>query len=453
MQASNAQTETFQKLLYLSGDEIIRSMACDDSGSFVLSGRRQNLGMLMLKFSHSGNPLWSQYVPNLYVGWVVFATANGTSLIVEASSNTNVLIVNSAGDVTYSKNYSSLLSSSATMLRDGSGYALVGIYTPASQGFYPCILKLNTDGDSVWLRGLTYLPRDYYAGGIDQTHDGGYIILAYKHELKFMTLFTFPMLIRTNPMGDTLWTRSYDSLPYSMSQFEVQSTADGGYIVAGSFYDETGARRGLLKVDSVGNTAWARGRNMGQSVRETPDGGYIFVDAQNLTTSTSRFTKLNSAGDELWSRLTPLNSYGGVVRLTADGGYVAAGNYYSRDSGYFVYIMKTDANGLVTGVADQSALLPTEFRLEQNYPNPFNPSTVIRYSIPGSAGRDAIRSYNVTLKIFNTLGQEIATLVDEQKQPGSYEAVWNAEGVPSGVYFYRLSSDSFQETKKLLLIR
>jgi hypothetical protein len=85
------------------------------------------------------------------------------------------------------------------------------------------------------------------------------------------------------------------------------------------------------------------------------------------------------------------------------------------------------------------------FALEQNYPNPFNLSTVINYQLP-------LKSY-VTMKIFNLLGQETATLVNEKKEAGSYSVRWNAAGVPSGVYFYRLQTGSFIETKRMVLLK
>ncbi|MBI4546880.1 MAG: T9SS type A sorting domain-containing protein [Ignavibacteriae bacterium] len=88
---------------------------------------------------------------------------------------------------------------------------------------------------------------------------------------------------------------------------------------------------------------------------------------------------------------------------------------------------------------------PTEFRLEQNYPNPFNPVTVISYSL--------IVNSVVTLKVFDVLGQEVATLVDEKKVPGEHTVTWDASNQPSGVYFYRLQTDKFMDIKKMLIIR
>jgi len=89
--------------------------------------------------------------------------------------------------------------------------------------------------------------------------------------------------------------------------------------------------------------------------------------------------------------------------------------------------------------------VPDEFNLSQNYPNPFNPSTKIRYSVPQSS--------NVIIKVFDILGNEIETLVNEEKHTGTYEITWYAEQLPSGIYFYKLQADSFVETKKMVLLR
>ena len=100
----------------------------------------------------------------------------------------------------------------------------------------------------------------------------------------------------------------------------------------------------------------------------------------------------------------------------------------------------------VTGVNGSRALpIPKTFALYQNYPNPFNPTTTIRYDLPQAS--------NVSLKVFNVLGQEVGTLVDEVKPPGEYSVTWNAGAMPSGVYYYRLFTGKFTEIKKLIVIK
>ncbi|MDI6803227.1 MAG: T9SS type A sorting domain-containing protein [Bacteroidota bacterium] len=89
--------------------------------------------------------------------------------------------------------------------------------------------------------------------------------------------------------------------------------------------------------------------------------------------------------------------------------------------------------------------MPVDFGLSQNHPNPFNPTTQISYALPDPG--------YITLKIYDVLGREVATLVDEFKDGGYYEATWDATNIPSGVFFYRMQTGSFSETKKLILMR
>jgi hypothetical protein len=101
-------------------------------------------------------------------------------------------------------------------------------------------------------------------------------------------------------------------------------------------------------------------------------------------------------------------------------------------------------DGIPVGVEDEETL-PTEFALEQNYPNPFNPSTTFRYSIPQTS--------KVVIKVYDILGNEIATLMDEEKSVGTYELTWNASNLSSGIYFYQLIAGEFRSTKKMILIK
>jgi hypothetical protein len=89
--------------------------------------------------------------------------------------------------------------------------------------------------------------------------------------------------------------------------------------------------------------------------------------------------------------------------------------------------------------------LNKSFDLFQTYPNPFNSTSVIKYSIP--------KSSQVSLKIFNTLGQEIETLVNEEKTAGNYEVEFYAANLPSGVYFYSLQAGDFVQTRKMILLK
>ncbi len=103
----------------------------------------------------------------------------------------------------------------------------------------------------------------------------------------------------------------------------------------------------------------------------------------------------------------------------------------------------------VVDVEDDQNPIPTEYKLEQNYPNPFNPSTIINYQLPVAA--------NVTLKVFDVLGREVATLVNEEKAAGNYKVEFNPassiKNPASGIYFYQLKAGEFVETKKMILLK
>jgi hypothetical protein len=94
--------------------------------------------------------------------------------------------------------------------------------------------------------------------------------------------------------------------------------------------------------------------------------------------------------------------------------------------------------------------IPDKFALSQNYPNPFNPSTKIKFSLPNTSegGAKAVK-----LVIYDILGNEIKMLANENLKPGDYEIEWNASNFPSGVYFYKITADVFNETRKMVLIK
>jgi hypothetical protein len=98
----------------------------------------------------------------------------------------------------------------------------------------------------------------------------------------------------------------------------------------------------------------------------------------------------------------------------------------------------------ITDVQNEGSA-PSEFKLEQNYPNPFNPTTTIQYSIP--------KSGNVILKVYNTLGEEVKTLVNGYKEAGSYNIKFDATRLSSGIYYYRIDTGGFIQVHKMIILR
>lgn len=111
-------------------------------------------------------------------------------------------------------------------------------------------------------------------------------------------------------------------------------------------------------------------------------------------------------------------------------------------------------NNFLTGIKNVSDEIPDKFILSQNFPNPFNPSTAIKFSIPSGLNTDSFSdNQNVSLVVYDILGNEIKKLVNENLNPGTYEISWFADGMPSGIYIYRLSTGSFSQTKRMMLIK
>jgi hypothetical protein len=106
-------------------------------------------------------------------------------------------------------------------------------------------------------------------------------------------------------------------------------------------------------------------------------------------------------------------------------------------------ILKRPLSEMISSVGKPD--LPTQFILNQNYPNPFNPTTTINYSVP--------KSGIVKIKVYDLLGREVATIVNENKPAGNYNIEFNASKLTSGIYFYRMEAGSFSQTKKLLLLK
>jgi len=102
----------------------------------------------------------------------------------------------------------------------------------------------------------------------------------------------------------------------------------------------------------------------------------------------------------------------------------------------------------IIGIEQISTEVPQEFNLYQNYPNPFNPTTTIKFSIPASSS-----VAQTFLSVYNTLGEEISTLVNQQLSPGTYSVDWNASNYPSGIYFCKLTSGDFSAVKKMILVK
>jgi len=188
---------------------------------------------------------------------------------------------------------------------------------------------------------------------------------------------------------------------------------------------------------------------------------YTIVEAVNT------FNKWGLTKPRKVFRQVPLYTAGLVYSLTQDIGldYLLWGYWFATTTWTLNGCV---INGVVYGdtmlvsVENETENIPTEFSLSQNYPNPFNPTTTIKFTIPTSPLNpspyqgEGHRERLITLKVYDILGNEIATLVNEESAiggAGSYEVEFSGKGLPSGVYFYQLRAGGFVDTKKLILIK
>jgi len=128
--------------------------------------------------------------------------------------------------------------------------------------------------------------------------------------------------------------------------------------------------------------------------------------------------------------------------------YLFTDNTLLNEGNYSYRLKQIDLDGTVTYsevIEIEFNNLPTSFTLYQNYPNPFNNSTIIKYEVP--------EEKIVTIRIYNAIGEDVVTLVNEVKKAGRYSVTFNADNLPSAIYFYRIATDNFVETKKMILLK
>jgi photosystem II stability/assembly factor-like uncharacterized protein len=207
-----------------------------------------------------------------------------------------------------------------------------------------------------------------------------------------------------------------------------------------------------------------------KSITQLPNGKLLLNANEKVYLSSNGGANWNIVYNESISRLITNKighvfgiTYEGVYRSTNEGQSWAQINsglfnmnitHLALDSIGFLYAA-TGGSGVfrsyytTVGITNISGELPMNFSLSQNYPNPFNPATAIKFSIPPSKGARGM----TRLIIYDILGREITTLVNEQLSPGTYEVEWVAGNYPSGVYFYKLKTVEFVETRKMVLVK
>ena len=435
-------------------------------GGYIIVGITEFFGVdsdiWLIKTNSFGDTLWTRKFGGSEMdgAYSVKQTSDGGYIITGTTSSFGagcgdvwLIKTDASGDTLWTKTFGGSdceASYSVQQTTDG-GYIIIGLKGPFWSS-YAWLIKTNTSGDTLWTKKFeASFGDEVILYSVQQTTDGGYIITGYTN--LFGAVGYDVLLIKTNASGDTLWTKTMGGSDRDVGN-SVQQTTDGGYIIVGHSFSAGDQDVWMIKTNASGDTLWTKtfggsGWEDGKSVQQTTDGGYVIVgytDSFGAGSFDIWLIKTNVSGDTLWTKIFGGSDYeeSYSVQQTTDGGYVITGLTESFGAGEEdVWLIKTTPD--VSDVEPNTDLLPLDFSLHQNYPNPFNSSTRIQYAI-------SIRQF-VKLTVYDVLGNEIATLVNEQKPAGIYEVTWYAENLPSGVYFYQLKAGNYMDTKKMVLLK
>jgi len=334
------------------------------------------------------------------------------------------------------------------------GYIIIGYTESYGNGDLDVwLIKTDSQGNEEWDQTFGGSEIEY-GSSIQQTTDDGYIITGSTKSYGNGDLDVW--LIKTDSQGNEEWDQTFGG-SQSDYGYSVKQIRDEGYVITGytrSYEDDGEDDIHLIKTDPQGNELWSQtfgGSEIdyGFSVEQTTDDGYV------ITGSTGSYgnglsdiwlIKTDSQGNEEWNQTFggSENDTGTSVIQTTDGGYIIIGNTMSFGNGVVdVWLIKTNSDGTLESF--ESSNNPYTFSLNQPYPNPFNPSTTLDFSIPFSD--------NVNIRVLDIVGREVDILMNEYLTNGNHRIEWNGQGHPSGIYFISFESRGFVETQKVVLMK
>ncbi len=213
----------------------------------------------------------------------------------------------------------------------------------------------------------------------------------------------------------------------------------------------SGGGNDKLRAGTFGRGLWETNIDAGLPV-ELSSFEIDFDKYQNIKLNWITSSEINNKGFEIQRKYSNSNTWEDLDFIEGNGTTTQKNSYTYIDAilpaGKYLYRLKQiDFNGSFeySNIVEIEVIAPDNFELNQNFPNPFNPVTKISFQIPGQ--------YFVSLKVYDILGNEVATLVNEKKSAGKYNVDFNASALPSGVYFYKLQAGSFVQTKKMILLK
>jgi hypothetical protein len=351
------------------------------------------------------------------------------------SNQVYLIKTDSLGDTLWTRTYGGVSDDRGMSVHQTTdeGFVIAGWTYSFGSNAQVYLIKTDSLGYTLWTRtyGEALHDRGY---SVEQTQDRGYIVCG---EGNSSVAYDPVYLIKTDSLGDTLWTRTYGETWYEGRS--VQQTQDGGYIIAG-IRGFLGIYVYLVKTDSIGDTLWSKQYQWeeaakGYSVQQTQDRGYIVAGwALHMEGAYEYYyfylVKTDSLGDTLWTRTYGMGMTEGArsVQQTMDGGYILVGSSGDYGNGWQVYLIKTDADGN-TGIEDDNySWHPPYTPHPLVLPNPFTSfTTVIGYE------KERFILYDIS-----------------GRQVGSYSGDKIGFGLSAGVYFLKpenLSLDPIRVVK------
>jgi hypothetical protein len=457
----------------LADDDYGRSVIRTYNGGYAIVGYSYSFSAgftdaYFVKTDANGNEIWWKTYKGLNddYGYSIQQTSDSGYIIAGWTDSFGagffdvwLIKTDANGDTMWTRTYGGVSndeSRSVQLTLDG-GYIITGYTASFGAGgidFY--LIKTDSMGDTIWTK--TYGGVEWeWSYSVQQTSDGGYIIVGYT--TSFGAGGEDVYIIKADSMGDTIWTRTYGGISEDIA-YSVQQTLDSGYIVVGITYSFGVFDGGvyLIKTDTNGDTIWTKiyggiDTDIAYSIQQTPDSGYIIAGETNSFGTGSRdvyLLRTDANGNELWSTI-----YGGdttdigySVQPTSDGGYIIAGQTESFGSGRTDFcLIKTEPDPSYSEENEDNYESKNEFVLKMN---PCESNIPFSYCLT--------RGDYVSLIIYNIIGQEVKKLVGEYQISGRHDIAWDArdeEGrnIQPGVYFARLKSREYESVKKLVLVR
>ena len=427
----------------------------------------------ILKFDTFGDTIWTKtYSGNGYSrGHSILSTSDSGYIVAgvtysAASDNWDIYILklDAYGDTIWTKTYGGTVNDRAWSVyatSDG-GYIISGETSSFGIGGYDIyVLKLNTDGDTLWTRTYGGIANDYSCS-VEQTPDNGYIIAGRTNSFGAGNYDIY--VLKLNIDGDSMWTKTFGG-SHIDEGYSVSNTSDGGYIIGGgarSFSEWCCYTVYVLKINSDGDTIWTRTYDISNkcySILPTSDDGFIIIGSTEMCTTIMDvyLLKINNEGNVIWSR-----TYGGSqadegrsVAHTPDGGYIIAGYTFSFGGGYDnLYLIKTDSLGNVDWVRDIPTK-PQEIELNVS-PNPFNSSC--RITVGDACMRPAtVEIYDLRGNVVwqaNLSGQNGSDPIERRRHEGQAERLWRPdETISSGIYLIRATAGNETITKRIVYLQ